>query len=200
MKFKDDRDVNLKNAVGGPFTGGRGFNFYRARSGNDTITRERFGIENRFALDSPIADHIKTRLNYQIAKTDQTTAEIYQPSRRVLRTRETLYEEKQWVFDAQLDKAFSLGETDHQMTYGTTLKQQKVTGSREGAASCLAIGGGCTAIGAPSPSAGDSVKSPATSRTRPSIPTRCLCRIKSPGTNGPSCPPCATTTPSSNPS
>lgn len=157
-KFKDDRDVNLKNAVGGPFSGGRGFNFYRARSGNDTITRERFGIENRFALDSPIADHIKTRLNYQIAKTDQTTAEIYQPSRRVLRTRETLYEEKQWVFDAQLDKAFSLGETDHQMTYGTTLKQQKVTGSREGAASCLAIGGGCTAIGAPSPSAGDSVK------------------------------------------
>jgi len=157
-KFKDDRDVNLKNAVGGPFTGGRGFNFYRARSGNDTITRERFGIENRFALDSPIADHIKTSLNYQIAKTDQTTAEIYQPSRRVLRTRETLYEEKQWVFDAQLDKAFSLGETDHQVTYGTTLKQQKVTGSREGAATCLAVGGGCTAIGAPSPSAGDSVK------------------------------------------
>ncbi|CRM33188.1 Hemin receptor precursor [Pseudomonas sp. 24 E 1] len=157
-KFKDDRDVNLKNAVGGPFTGGRGFNFYRARSGNDTITRERFGIENRFALESPIADHIKTSLNYQIAKTDQTTAEIYQPSRRVLRTRETLYEEKQWVFDAQLDKAFSLGETDHQLTYGTTLKQQKVTGSREGAATCLAVGSGCTAIGAPSPIASDSVK------------------------------------------
>ncbi|MGY2399934.1 TonB-dependent receptor [Pseudomonas sp. SDO5271_S396] len=157
-KYKDDRDVNLKSAVGGPFTGGRGFNFYRARSGNDTITRERFGIENRFALDSPIADQIKTSLNYQIAKTDQSTAEIYQPSRRVLRTRDTLYEEKQWVFDAQLDKAFSLGDTDHQVTYGTTLKQQKVTGSREGAATCLAVGGGCTAIGAPSPTASDSVK------------------------------------------
>jgi len=157
-KYKDDRDVNLMNAVGGPFTGGRGFNFYRARSGNDTITRERFGIENRFALDSPIVDQIKTSLNYQIAKTDQSTAEIYQPSRRVLRTRETLYEEKQWVFDAQLDKAFSIGETDHQVTYGTTLKQQKVTGSREGAATCLAVGGGCTAIGAPSPIASDSVK------------------------------------------
>jgi hemoglobin/transferrin/lactoferrin receptor protein len=157
-KYKDDRDVNLMNAVGGPFTGGRGFNFYRARSGNDTITRERFGIENRFALDSPIADQIKTSLNYQVAKTDQSTAEIYQPSRRVLRTRETLYEEKQWVFDAQLDKAFNIGETDHQVTYGTTLKQQKVTGSREGAATCLAVGGGCTAIGAPSPIASDSVK------------------------------------------
>ena len=157
-KYKDDRDINLKNAVGGPFTGGRGFNFYRARSGNDTITRERFGLENSFALESPIADRIKTSLNYQIAKTDQTTAEIYQPSRRVLRTRETLYEEKQWVFDAQLDKAFSLGATDHQVTYGTTLKQQKVTGSREGSATCLAVGSGCTAIGAPSPSASDSVK------------------------------------------
>ena len=157
-KYKDDRDVNLKSAVGGPFTGGRGFNFYRARSGNDTITRERFGIENRFALDSPIADQIKTSLNYQIAKTDQSTAEIYQPSRRVLRTRETLYQERQWVFDAQLDKAFNIGDTDHQVTYGTTLKQQKVTGSREGAATCLAVGSGCTAIGAPSPSAGDSVR------------------------------------------
>ncbi|OPA85599.1 TonB-dependent receptor [Pseudomonas fluorescens] len=157
-KYKDDRDINLKNAVGGPFTGGRGFNFYRARSGNDTITRERFGLENSFALESPIADRIKTSLNYQIAKTDQTTAEIYQPSRRVLRTRETLYEEKQWVFDAQLDKAFSLGTTDHQVTYGTTLKQQKVTGSREGSATCLTVGSGCTAIGAPSPSASDSVK------------------------------------------
>ncbi|MDQ0652671.1 TonB-dependent receptor [Pseudomonas cedrina] len=158
-KYKDDRDVNLKSAVGGPFNAGPFVsNWYRARTGNDTITRERFGLENSFALESPVADRIKTSLNYQIAKTDQTTAEIYQPSRRVLRTRETLYQERQWVFDAQLDKAFNIGDTDHQVTYGTTLKQQKVTGSREGAATCLAAGSGCTAIGAPSPSAGDSVR------------------------------------------
>ena len=68
-------------------------NLYRDRRGNDTITRERFGLENTFALESPIADRIKTSLNYQIAKTDQTTAEIYQAGRRVLRTRDTLYEE-----------------------------------------------------------------------------------------------------------
>ena len=159
-KYKDDRDTNQKNAIGGPFNTGAPVspNLYRARSGNDTITRERFGLENSFALESPIADRIKTSLNYQIAKTDQTTAEIYQAGRRVLRTRDTLYQEKQWVFDAQLDKAFSLGDTDHQVTYGTTLKQQKVTGSREGAATCLAVGSGCTAIGAPSPSATDSVR------------------------------------------
>jgi hemoglobin/transferrin/lactoferrin receptor protein len=85
-KYKDDRDVNLKNAVGGPFVGGQGFNLYRDRRGNDTITRERFGLENTFAFDSPVTDRIKTSLNYQIAKTDQSTAEIYQAGRRVLRT------------------------------------------------------------------------------------------------------------------
>jgi hemoglobin/transferrin/lactoferrin receptor protein len=157
-KYKDDRDINQKSAVGGIFLEGQGMNMYRDRRGNDTITRERFGLENKFSLDSPFADHIKTSLNYQIAKTDQATSEIYQVGRRVLRTRDTLYEEKQWVFDAQLDKAFVIGDTDHLLTYGTTIKQQKVTGSREGAATCLAVGAGCTAIGAPSPSPADSVK------------------------------------------
>ena len=157
-KYKDDRDINQKSAVGGIFLEGQGTNMYRDRRGNDTITRERFGLENKFSLDSPIADHIKTSLNYQIAKTDQATSEIYQAGRRVLRTRDTLYEEKQWVFDAQLDKAFVIGDTDHLLTYGTTIKQQKVTGSREGAATCLAVGAGCTAIGAPSPIPADSVK------------------------------------------
>ncbi|MDZ4305053.1 MAG: TonB-dependent receptor, partial [Pseudomonas sp.] len=157
-KYKDDRDINQKSAVGGIFLEGQGMNMYRDRRGNDTITRERFGLENKFSLDSPFADHIKTSLNYQIAKTDQATSEIYQVGRRVLRTRDTLYEEKQWVFDAQLDKAFVIGDTDHLLTYGTTIKQQKVTGSREGAATCLAVGAGCTAIGAPSPTPADSVK------------------------------------------
>ena len=157
-KYKDDRDINQKSAVGGIFLEGQGTNMYRDRRGNDTITRERFGLENKFSLDSPIADHIKTSLNYQIAKSDHATSEIYQAGRRVLRTRDTLYEEKQWAFDAQLDKAFVIGDTDHLLTYGTTFKQQKVTGSREGAATCLAVGAGCTAIGAPSPTPADSVK------------------------------------------
>src|SRR3546814_13433728 len=124
---------------------------YEGRTGNDTISRERFGLEHSFALDSLLADDVKWSLNYQIAKTDQSTAEFYFPiTRQVLRTRETLYEEKQWVFDAQLDKAFSVADTDHALTYGTTIKQQKVTGSRSGNGVCLAIGVGCSAVGATS--------------------------------------------------
>ncbi|MDD2033422.1 TonB-dependent receptor [Pseudomonas sp. N-137] len=156
-KYKDDRDTDLKSAYGGPYSDGQPAipdfvlpgGMYQWRTGNDTISRERFGLEHSFALDSLLADHVKWSLNHQIAKTDQSTAEFYFPiTRQVLRTRETLYEEKQWVLDAQLDKAFSLADTDHALTYGTTIKQQKVTGSRSGNGVCLAVGVGCSAVGA----------------------------------------------------
>ncbi|KHL74194.1 TonB-dependent receptor [Pseudomonas putida] len=147
-RYKDDRDQNILSAVGGPFTNGTGLGMYRSRNGNDTVTRERFGINHEFGLDSLVADHIKWSLNYQIAKTDQHTEEVYFPfSRTVFRTRDTTYKDRQWVFDAQLDKAFSIGATDHLLTYGTTLKHEKVTGSRSGTGTCLEVGGTCRAIG-----------------------------------------------------
>ncbi len=148
--YKDDRDTNQLSAVGGPFNAGRGFGFYKARSGNETITRERFGLEHRFGLDSALADNIKWTLNYQLAKTDQSTQEIYAPSRTVLRNRNTTYKDRQWVFDAQADKAFAVAATDHLVTYGTTFKQDKVTGLRTGDGTCLSVGGACRVIGAPS--------------------------------------------------
>ena len=157
-KYKDDTNTNQKSAVGGPFTGGRGFGFYRGRKGNDVITRERFGLENTFALDSLLVDNVKWSLNYQIAKTDQNTIERYVPgSRDVWRTRDTTYKERQWIFDAQLDKAFSIADTEHLLTYGTTLKQQKVTGERSGTATCAAVLGTCRTIGTTSPTASDSL-------------------------------------------
>lgn len=151
-KYKDDRDTNQLSAVGGLFTGGvgTGMNWYRGRTGNDTITRERFGLENSFELNSLLADNVKWSLNYQIAKTDQTTLERYFPvTRDVWRTRDTTYKERQWILDAQLDKTFSLGDTEHLLTYGTTLKQQKVTGQRSGGEVCASTAGfgTCRAVG-----------------------------------------------------
>ncbi|AUG09689.1 TonB-dependent receptor [Pseudomonas sp. S09G 359] len=173
-KYKDDRDTNQKSAVGGPYNTGFNSNLYRARAGNDTITRERFAVENSFALESPIADRIKTSLNYQIAKTDQTTTEHYvSGARNLQRDRQTLYQEKQWVFDAQLDKAFAIGDTDHAVTYGTTLKQAKVTGSRTGSATCLTVSANCPTIGGPSILASDRVV-PASDFPDPTINTYAL--------------------------
>ncbi|TDV69892.1 TonB-dependent receptor [Pseudomonas sp. LP_7_YM] len=150
-KYKSDTHTNQKSAVGGPFGGGRAIGFYRARVGNDVITRERFGLENAFALNSLLVDNVKWSLNYQVAKTDQDTLERYVPrSRDVWRSRDTVYKERQWIFDAQLDKAFSVGDTEHLLTYGTTLKQQKVTGLRSGSGTCAAVLGTCRTVGAPS--------------------------------------------------
>ncbi|MDU8432596.1 TonB-dependent receptor [Pseudomonas syringae pv. actinidifoliorum] len=152
-KYKDDRNTNLKSAVGGPFANGIGQGMYQSRESNDTISRERFGIENSVALDSLLADNLKWSLNYQTAKTEQSTQERYFPfSRDVYRQRDTQYQEKQWVFDAQLDKAFSIASTDHVLTYGTTLKQQKVTGLRSGSGTCARVFGTCRVVGADSPS------------------------------------------------
>lgn len=212
-KYKDDRDTYQDSAVGGPFNGGKGQNMYLSRDGNDTITRERFGLEHRYTLDSVLADNVKWSLNHQNAKTEQTTRELYNvparggqrpasharggpstaghgsggqppssharsgggqppgaharsgqptnpharsaetgtPPRLVYRDRDTRYEEKQWVFDAQLDKAFALASTDHVLTYGTTIKQQKTTGLRSGSGTCAAAFGSCQAVGADSP-------------------------------------------------
>ncbi|NWB31597.1 TonB-dependent receptor [Pseudomonas gingeri] len=154
-RFKSDIDTNQRSAVGGPFGNGVPVGMYLSRTGNDTVTRERFGIENSFGLDSALADHVKLSLNYQTAKTDESTLEDYFPFvRHVMRSRDTVYQEQQWVLDAQADKAFNVGETDHLLTYGTTIKQQKVTGSRSGSGTCLALSSlaqGCTVIGGDSP-------------------------------------------------
>ncbi|WP_459207962.1 TonB-dependent receptor [Pseudomonas sp. MLB6B] len=154
-RFKNDREQNVRSAVGGPFANGAGLGMYRSRQAEDTVTRERFGIEHDLRLDSALADHAKWSLNYQIAKTDQHTEEVYFPfSRTVLRTRDTTYKDRQWVLDAQFDKAFDLGDTQHLLTYGTTFKHDKVTGSRSGTGTCLTVGAGCPAVGADRPADG----------------------------------------------
>ena len=151
-RYKDDRDQNQLSAVGGPFDNGRPLGMYRSRLGNDTITRERFGIDNQFGLDAAMADRIKWSLNYQLAKTDQSSEEDYFPfSYRVLRTRNTTYKNRQWVYDLQLDKAFDLAATQHQVTYGATWRHERITGSRSGTATCLSVGFKCPRAGADRP-------------------------------------------------
>ncbi|OEC33318.1 hemoglobin/transferrin/lactoferrin receptor protein [Pseudomonas cuatrocienegasensis] len=144
-KYKDDRDTNQLSAVGGPFNTqavGGAQNLVRGRSGNDTITRERFGLEHSLALGNLLADNLKWSLNYQLAKTDQSTQENYVTgTRNVIRYRDTDYKDRQWVLDLQLDKAFAIGETDHLLTYGFNIKRQNVTGLRSGA--CVANSGVC---------------------------------------------------------
>lgn len=159
-RYEDEVDSDQKSAYGGPYFEGAPITppntlpggMYQWRTGEDRISRERYGLEHQFGLETSLADNVRWTLNYQSAKTDQHTAEFYYPiTRKILRTRDTLYKERQWVFDLQLDKAFLLGETDHLLTYGASLKWQEVTGYRQGNGTCLAVGTGCAAIGDRSP-------------------------------------------------
>jgi hemoglobin/transferrin/lactoferrin receptor protein len=150
-QYRDDRDSQLKSAVGGPFAAGAGIGMYKSRSANDSIGRQRFGLAHDLSLDTPLADTLEWRLNYQRAKTEQRTEEVYFPfSREVLRVRDAAYEERQWVLDAQLNKAFGVADSEHLLTYGVTLKRQQVTGQRSGHGICLRVFGECRAVGADS--------------------------------------------------
>jgi hemoglobin/transferrin/lactoferrin receptor protein len=149
--YRDEHDQTQKSAVGGPFNlpvGG----LYRFRESTQHIGRERFGLNHELGLGSTLADRLKWSFNYQVAKTTQHTRERYVPfDRDVLRVRDSDYQERQWVFDAQLDKAFTLAGTEHRLTYGTTLKRQQVTGERSGSGRCLQVFRQCRVVGADSP-------------------------------------------------
>nr|AAR19307.1 putative outer membrane hemin receptor [symbiont bacterium of Paederus fuscipes] len=148
-KFESNTDTDQKSAYGGPYFNGQPIvppsllpaGMYQWRKGNDRITRERYGLENHFLFDGAIAERIQWSLNYQLAKTAQSTHELYYPIRRkALRTRDTTYKERLWVFDSQLDKSFSFGQTDHLLSYGVNLKHLKVSSLRSGNAIDLDIG------------------------------------------------------------
>ena len=150
--YKGERETAQKSSVGGPFLPGLGpVGYYRSRATDDTVTRERFGLEHSVALDTLLADHLKWSLNYQVAKTDENTRELYAPPGRVVeRNRVTHYRDKQWLFDAQLVKNFAIADSDHQLTYGATFKRNEVTNLRTGNGICLAVSTRCPVIGQPS--------------------------------------------------
>ncbi|WP_328284807.1 TonB-dependent hemoglobin/transferrin/lactoferrin family receptor [Pseudomonas huanghezhanensis] len=228
-KYENDRDTHQRSAIGGPFGDGIGQGMYKWRDSSDLVTRERFGLEHTFKVDSLLADNVKWSLNHQIAKTEQHTYDLYNvpartgqrpthgpgakvntagghagsaigkqspsarpaasrpdnshgahgqpttaqthgggpasshgpkaaaavmPGRLIHRERDTVYRESQWVLDTQLDKAFSVAQTDHVLTYGATLKQQKTTGERSGNGRCALALGSCKAMGDDSPAEG----------------------------------------------
>lgn len=149
-KYTSRTEGDIKSAYGGPYFQGTALGAYRWRTTDDVINRERLGLSHTTALASPFADQATWSLNYQLAKTDENTDELYAPrTRQVLRHRDTWYKDRQWLLDGQLEKAFALGATDHHLTYGASIKQQKVTSLRSGYGTCLATGVKCKP-GAPS--------------------------------------------------
>jgi hemoglobin/transferrin/lactoferrin receptor protein len=150
-RYEDRADARLRSeegglssiAIGGPM---RSNSLIESFAADDSTERERFSLEQRLQLDSPLADRLYWQLSRQGSETrqrslqDRTTwvsmgaPSLPPPPSATLRqrSRNSLYDEQLWAFNTQLDKAFSTGAANHQLIYGIDLKRTESQDLREG--------------------------------------------------------------------
>lgn len=105
----------------------------RTQDAKDSTDRQRYSLAHTLDLNSALADRINSQLTYQDSKTRQRTYEqrVLGGQER-LRSRDSDYQEKLWVLNSVLNKAFVVGASQHQLTYGFDLKQMKNSDLRAG--------------------------------------------------------------------
>ena len=99
-----------------------------ASNATDSTDRERISLEHQRELNTAFADQLKWQLNHQDSKIRQQTehnryswvAFNRNPTPPAsaferLRTRDSIYEEKLWSVNGQLDKHFAVGDTQHHL-------------------------------------------------------------------------------------
>ncbi|BAN50610.1 TonB-dependent hemoglobin/transferrin/lactoferrin family receptor [Metapseudomonas resinovorans] len=132
--YQDDVDTRVLSNYSNTAT-------IRTQDAQDSVDRDRYSLAHSIQLNSLLADQVHTQLSYQDSQTRQQTFEnrvvAGQPR---FRTRDSHYEERMWVLNSKLDKAFSLGETQHALIYGVDLKRLKNSDLREGGETVIATG------------------------------------------------------------
>ena len=124
--FADDTDTKVLSAYSNTAT-------IRTQDARDSTDRQRYSLAHTLDFDSPLADRINSQLTYQDSTTRQRTYE-----NRVVggqdrqRSRDSDYQEELWAFNSMLNKAFALGASQHQLTYGFDLKRTKNSDLRAG--------------------------------------------------------------------
>ena len=133
-RYQDDTDTRVLSNYSNTAT-------IRTQDAEDRVDRERYSLAHTQQLDTLLVDQIHSQLSYQDSQTRQQTFEDRvvggQPR---YRTRDSYYEEKLWAFNTKLDKAFSIGSTQHALVYGLDVKHLKNADLREGGETVLATG------------------------------------------------------------
>ncbi|MCY1271978.1 Vitamin B12 transporter BtuB [compost metagenome] len=133
-RYQDDVDTKVLSNYSNTAT-------IRTQDAEDSVDRERYSLAHTWQLDSLLADRLQTQLSHQESQTRQRTYE-----NRVVtgdpryRTRDSHYEEKLWVLNGKLDKAFELGNSSHALIYGVDVKRLENSDLREGGETVLATG------------------------------------------------------------
>ena len=99
--------------------------------GRDKDTRLRIGIEHEWQAGNSLFDNLKWKVNHQSTAsehdTDDTTliTRIGSPAETRIRTRERNAEDTSIQFDSQFEKAISLENSEHLITYGVDFLENK---------------------------------------------------------------------------
>ncbi|PAV47971.1 heme/hemoglobin receptor [Pseudomonas sp. HAR-UPW-AIA-41] len=148
-RFADDSDTRVRSGYNQASSTRLFGNTYsntliKSSDGRDSTDRERVGLEHSFHIGSLLADHVDWQLNYQTSQTRQRTyqeryswtgaASSTPPGSAPLRQRyrDSVYEEDEWSFNSQLKKGFTLGQTEHLLTYGADLSRSESSDLRKG--------------------------------------------------------------------
>lgn len=136
-KFADDTDSKVKSNYGISSFGAT----THSQNAKDSVDRERYSLAHTLTFDSVFADRINSQLTYQDSKTRQRTYESrFAAGQAQSRVRDSDYQEKLWAFNSMLNKAFMLGSSQHQLTYGIDIKRTKSSNLRAGSDTLLSSG------------------------------------------------------------
>lgn len=112
-----------------------------SQNAKDKVDRERYSLAHSLEFDSLLADRIHSQLTYQDSKTRQRTYESrFAAGQAQQRLRDSDYQEKLWALNSMLSKAFALGHSQHQLTYGIDVKRTKASDLRAGSDTILSSG------------------------------------------------------------
>ena len=135
--FADDTDTKVMSTYGTSSFGA----ITRSQDAKDSVDRERYSLAHTLTFDSLFADRINSQLTYQDSKTRQRTYESrFAAGQAQSRFRNSDYQEKLWAFNSMLNKAFDLGASHHQLTYGIDAKRTKSSDLRAGSDTLLSSG------------------------------------------------------------
>ncbi len=133
--FEQATDTKILSNYGTVFFGA----ITNTQTAEDNVERDRYALSHSLEMNSLFADRISSQLSYQDSKTRQRTYEtrFASPGRPLPavaqnRIRDSNYKDQRWVFNSMLNKAFTLGITEHELTYGVDIKRTKNSDLRTG--------------------------------------------------------------------
>ncbi|SDT87017.1 hemoglobin/transferrin/lactoferrin receptor protein [Halopseudomonas salegens] len=132
--FHDDTDTRVLSDYSDTAT-------IRRSDARDLVERERISLQHNLTLDRGFADRLSWQLSHQDSQSRQQTFQNRvvggQPT---YRSRDSIYEEKLWAFNIQLERDFDWGKSNHRLVYGADIKRLQSADLRQGQETILATG------------------------------------------------------------